>query len=352
VELYQALIQFRDSDLSPIFVKEADDFNVVEITRVSQTYRGKSMVKLHFTEDEFEEIMFPDDNGYNNSKSTYNACQSGYGTVFVDDWWSDEEIKEGYILHHFNDENLNLYREIIRFYNPALSEFEINDSGDAARFFYDKFGSEAGDIGWEYGQRYDEALREGCVQYVENKLCGNFTDYGIIEKECREVYLTTVDMLLFIWDSTNTPKDGSIMDLFKNFTEQNDLHLDEDLYEDYYSYYEHSNFDDEGFQSSVNRILERLKEQILENFEESHLVEYKKFNDLFNKLGYRLKDWNDIPKEKTFGIKGPAKFKISDFTDGKIVIFYSPDGNFGIHQEKMIMSFEDFKNFLYHPELF
>jgi hypothetical protein len=81
-------------------------------------------------------------------------------------------------------------------------------------------------------------------------------------------------------------------------------------------------------------------------------VEYKKFNDLFNKLGYRLKDWNDIPKEKTFGVEGPAKFKISDFTDGKIVIIYSPDGNFGIHQEKMIMSFEDFKNFLYHPELF
>jgi hypothetical protein len=103
VELYQALIQFRDSDLSPIFVKEADDFDVVRIERVSKSYRGKSLVKLEFTEKEYREIFINDEDGHNNNLNVIAACENNYsGNLFVDDYWGDEEMKEGYVLSYFD----------------------------------------------------------------------------------------------------------------------------------------------------------------------------------------------------------------------------------------------------------
>ena len=352
MELYQALIQFRDSDLSPIFVKEADEDRVVTIEKVSQTYRGKSKVKLNFTQEEFESIYFNDDE-YNNAKNTFNACQSNYGTLFVDDYWGDEEMKEGYILHHFNEENLELFRSIIRMVNPGLSDFDLGNPEEIGRFFYDKFQDYASDIAYEYTHRYDDALKTGCVDYVQNKMCGELTNYGFIEKECGEIYLTTLDTLIFYWDQTKTPHDGPIIDMFKNFVQQNGLEIDEDLYDDYYSYYDNKNFDDEGFQREVNRILERLKDRVVEDFEEGHLIEYQKLYDLVKKSGVRIKQWSKFPKEKGFGKELPSMFKIDDFSDGKIIVDYSKTGNFGGYNiQTMSMNFEDFKNFLYHPELF
>jgi hypothetical protein len=354
VELYQALIQFRDSDLSPIFIKEADDFDVVRIERVSKSYRGKSLVKLEFTEKEYREIFINDEDGHNNNLNVIAACENNYsGNLFVDDYWGDEEMKEGYVLSYFDEENLKLFRDIIRLVNPSLSDFDLNDTTDAANFFYSKFNSEANDIAWEYTERYDQSLKKGCLDYVNGKLCGRLTNYGIIEKECGEVYLTTVDILLEFWDEVGAPQDASIMDVFKQFAEKHDLILDEDLYEDYYSYFSYEEFDNDGFNKTVNRTLERLKDRVLEDFDEGHLSEYQKFYELFKKLGLKIKKWEKFPQEKSFGEKNQSVFIVNDFDNGKIIVTYSESGNFGgSNMQKMVMNFEDFKNFLYHPELF
>jgi hypothetical protein len=355
MELYQSLIQFRDSDLSPIFVKEADDFNVVSVERVSKSYRGKSLVKLVFTEEEYREIFINnEDNEYRNNIDVINACENNYsGNLFVDDYWGDEEMKEGYVISYFDEENLKLFREIIRVVNPSLYEFDLNDASDAANFFYSRFDNESSEIAYEFTERYDQSLKKGCLDYVNNKLCGKLTKYGIIEKECGEIYLTTVDILLDFWDEVEAPHDASIMDVFKKFAEKNDLILDEDLYEDYYSYFSYDEFNIDDFNKTVNRILERLKERVLEDFDENQLSEYQKFYELFKKLGLKLKSWQKFPKEKSFGEKTNSIFKIIDFEGGKVIVHYSKTGNFGgSNVEKMVMSFEDFNNFLYHPELF
>ncbi len=353
MELYQALIQFRDSDISPFFVREADEFDIVRIERISKSYRGKSLVRLKFTEDEYRKIFIDNENEYNNNISVINACESGYGTLFVDDYWGDEEMKEGYILSYFNDENLKLYREIIKYTNPGLADFDMNDASEAANFFYEKFNSESSDIAWEYTHRYDDTLKKGCLEYVNGKLCGKLTNYGIIEKECGEAYLTTVDILLEFWDGIGAPHDSSIIDVLKTFVEKNNLEFDEDLYEDYYSYFDYKDFDSDGFNRDVNRTLERLKDRILEDFEEGHLIEYQKFYDLIKKSGVRIKQWAKFPKEKGFGKELPSIFRVNDFDNGKVIVTYSKTGNFGgDNMQKMVMDFEEFTNFLYHPELF
>ena len=69
------------------------------------------------------------------------------------------------------------------------------------------------------------------------------------------------------------------------------------------------------------------------------------------KLNIRFEKWNDFPKEK--GRPG-HKFAVKGFDNGKIVVQYSnnsPNRTGGAMQTYK-MGFEDFLNFLYHPELF
>ena len=54
MELYQALVQFRDSDINPMFVKEADDDRIVQIKKVAKNtwkpaIRNKKTVKRFVT---------------------------------------------------------------------------------------------------------------------------------------------------------------------------------------------------------------------------------------------------------------------------------------------------------------
>jgi hypothetical protein len=353
MELYQALVQFRDSDIDPLFVREADDDRIVQIKRVGKN-RGKSLVELRFTEEEYMNIFIDDKDNYNNNASLIAACESRYsGNLFVDTYWGDDEMRGGYPLHYFNEENLTLFRNIIKLVNPPLANFQIGNNEDVGEFFYQNFSNEAGEIGGYYADYYDETLKAGCLEYVNKKLCDKFTNYGIIEKECRELYLTTVDLLIGFWDSTNTPHEASLIDMFKNFVEQNNLEFDEDLYEDYYSYWDNENWDDAGFNREVNKILDRLHDRLVEDIDPEELEKMQKFYKLLDKFNYSVGQWNNFTTQKTFGKKNENRiFRIEGFEDGKIKILHKPDKNNYHDVEKMYVEVDDFYNFLYHPELF
>ena len=115
MELYKSLLQFRDSNLNPIFVKEADDDRIVKVKRVNETNRGKSLVELRFTEEEYMNIFVDDKDNHNNNASIIAACESRYsGNLFVDTYWGDDEMRQGYTLSYFNEENITLFRKILK----------------------------------------------------------------------------------------------------------------------------------------------------------------------------------------------------------------------------------------------
>jgi hypothetical protein len=141
--------------------------------------------------------------------------------------------------------------------------------------------------------------------------------------------------------------------MFKNFVEQNNLEFDEDLYEDYYAYWGNENWDGDGFNREVNRILDRLYNRLVENTDPEELEKMQKFYKLLDKLNYGAGQWYNFPAQKTFGKKNENKiFKIEGFEDGKIKILHKPDKNNFYGVEKMYVEVDDFYNFLYHPELF
>jgi len=354
MELYKSLLQFRDSNLNPIFVKEADDDRIVKVKRVNETNRGKSLVELRFTEEEYMMLFIDGKNDYNNNAAVIAACENRYsGNLFVDTYWGDDEMRQGYILSYFNEENITLFRKIIKLVNPILANFELGNNEDVGEFFYHNFSNEASEIGAYYADYYDEALKAGCLEYVNRKLCDKFTNYGIIEKECRELYLTTVSSLIYFWDKTKTPHDASLIDMFKNFVGQNNLEFDEDLYEDSYSYWDSENWDDAGFNKEVNRILDYLHDKIVEDFDPEELEKMQKFYNLMDKFGYVAGQWHNFPTQKTFGKKNEDNiFRVEGFKNGKIEILHKPDRNHYHGMLKLLVDVNDFYNFLHHPELF
>jgi hypothetical protein len=141
--------------------------------------------------------------------------------------------------------------------------------------------------------------------------------------------------------------------MFKNFVEQNNLEFDEDLYEDYYSYWDNENWDDAGFNREVNRILDRLHDRLVEDIDPEELEKMQKFYKLLDKFNYSVGQWNNFTAQKTFGKKNENRiFRIEGFEDGKIKILHKPDKNNYHDVEKMYVEVDDFYNFLYHPELF
>jgi len=354
MELYQALVQFRDSNLDPMFVREADDDRIVQITRVNDNKRGKSLITLRFTEEEYMKIFIDDENEYGNNSAVIAACENRYsGNLFVDSYWGRDEMIGGYPFHYFNEENMQLLRNILKLVNPSLANFNLGNTEDAGAFFSKVFERESDDIADYYADYYDEALKAGCLDYVNRRLCGKFDNYGIIEKSCREVYLTTVDILISFWDQTKTPHDASIIDMLKNFVSKYDLEFNEDLWEDYWDYWDGNNWDGDSFNREVNRILDKLYDRLTGEMEPEELENMKKFYVMMDKLNIRIGNWSKFPKQKTFGEPDEKKiFQVSDFEDGKIKVLYKKDKNNFHDVQKMLIPIEDFANFLYHPELF
>jgi len=135
MELYQALVQFRDSDIDPMFVREADYDNVVKIIKVAKN-RGKSLVELRFTEEEFMKIFIDDENDNSNTSGIIAACENKYSSnLFVDSHWGMDEMVGGYPFHYFNEENTQLLRNILKLVNPSLANFELRNTEEAGAFF-------------------------------------------------------------------------------------------------------------------------------------------------------------------------------------------------------------------------
>lgn len=355
MSLYEALIKFKNGEISPYDVEMEDGDGVIDISRVNKNNLGKSMVTLKFTEEEYRDLFLGEKGNYqrDNNESLIDACESRYSSgVFVDYYWGKDEVSEGYVLHYFNEENINLVRQILKIINPPLAKFELGTmTEEVGRFLWKAFQNNMEEIADFYPNYYDDALRAGLLEYVNNKLYNKFNNFGIIEKTPGQTYITTVTILLNFWDSTGIDKEKGIIDALKQFVSDNDLELDEDLYEDYYAYFDLGNFDDEGFNKDVNRQLEQIYEKITEEMTPEDIQKMKSFYEILDKLNIQIDRWSFFPKQKTFGEPSKKQFRVIKFDDGLVYMHVSDHQNH-YPASGVKVPLEDFYDFLYHPELF
>jgi hypothetical protein len=357
MSLYKALIDFRDNDNDPMWIKQEDTDDIVRVRSINKTKRGKSLLYLDFDNETYIK-MFTDADGRENNNSFLINVALGRGyygdSVFIDTYYfGDEEMKEGAIFRYFSNENMHLLKKILRIAAPSLLTKMENKYDEIGRWLLSNFERNASEIASVFGYEYDSALVQGLRQYINKKFCNVFTPYGIVEKTCASEYYTTVDNLIKFWDNSGADKELSITEMFKSFILEKGLELDEDLFDDYYHYYEEANFDQMNFDRTVDRELESILEKLEEQQEEGTLALNLEIYEFLSKQQYQFDVWYPQKSEKTFGKveKNIGKinyFKFDELSDGEvIVLFQTPSG-----VKKSSMDLERLKLFLYHPELF
>ena len=352
MSLYKALIDFRDNDNGPMWISQEDTEDIIKVKTLIKVNRGKSLLGLNFSLEEYMKMFIEDENDYSNNDMLISiAINGGYYSdyVFIDPHYhGEEEMKEGYIFRYFSEDNLKKLESILKIAKPKFSIYIEDDKYEIGKFLLDNFNSEASDICSDYSSEFDSALIGGLKDYVINKFCNVLIDFGIIEKTCASSYYTTVNNLIKVWDNSNSDKDGTIIEMLKDLIKQNNLQLDEDLYEDYYNYYDDKYFDQVSFDRNVERNLDKIYEILEDQMESGEFKENMEIINFIDKQGYRIDKFYEFPKEKTFGKKDLNRFKFNYVSDGKVkIILVKKKETIGFS-----LNFDQLKNFLFHPELF
>jgi len=356
MSLYYKLIDFRDGKIDSTDLRRSDDSGVLRVGSVTNN-RSRSLITLNFDNLDYFKIIFPNDD--NNNSYIINFLFSYYGgggSLFLDDYYfNDEEWDEGYIYDYFSEENKKLFKDILLKISPknAILLSDSENRREPFIFIKNNFERYVDDIVSEYAHYYDECLQEGAKKYILNKSCNVLTNFGIFTKSCASKYFTTVGNLIKLWDNSSVNKDiDSFIDFLGEFVEENNLHIDEDLWEDYYSYYDSMNFDSEGFNSRVNRYLEQISDKVDEDLDSEVFQKNIELSELMSKLDYKFGAWYNFPKSKNFGEKYDYIFRIDVIDNGKIECVFKRRGDTYESIERFKMTKEEFTNFLNHPELF
>ena len=352
MNLYTALKSYVNGEIDYDPTKESDD-DVLKIPVLRKEERERTIVNVFFSRPEFLS-MFNDRNDYTNNAFYINNAfgnSYGYGHMFVDKYWAEEDFKEGYIFDSFDNENINKVKEIVRLTNIKLfSEIQNEDfwniKSDIASFLYDKFEKEVDYIISDHADEYDITLVAGLKDYLSQKFCGELTKFKFVEVKCQLKYVTNVKNILKLYEKYER-FDDDFLEMMNNIMKMEDLVLDEDLYDDYFDYFSWENFDKEGFNRSVENQLDKIIDAIEEDMDSGVLEKNNELQELMHKYDYKYNTWYSFPKQKQ---NTNSKFKILNIFGGKIIVKYSQKSFATIEEFKM--GYDDFLTFLFHPELF
>jgi len=354
--LYEALKKFVGGDYESNFTRDFNySYDNLKLSKINENDLSKSIMYLMMDRQEFLK-MIQDRNSYHHDNNEYYinvAVGGGYhDRVFLDNYSAEQDFKEGYIIRHFSEENIEKLKKILKLINKKLLTQFIQGGNDdiVSEYLLIKFPNECESIAHEYSDYHDQALVEGMKEYLLQKKCGILNKFKIMEMQCQRKYVTTVGNIIRLYEKYGHfgNKDKDILTLLHEIINEEGLEDDDDYGDDYYAYYEDKNFDSEGFNSWTGRQLDKMIDKIEEDFDPESMEKENKLYDLMEKLNYTFNRWYYFPEEK--GKKDSrANFMIEKFEDGKIVVTYNEMYKTMEHYK---MGFEDFINFLYHPELF
>jgi hypothetical protein len=350
---FESLKKYSSGEISYRELKDSDDDGFVYDVRDNKESPNKSIIILRFTEDEFFSLFsseFFSDN-YNNQYYIRVALNHRYyDNVFIDSYWGDEEWKEGYILATIDEENKKLLIDILKLIAPSYIK-DVTDTNNygadyssIANLLSSNFERYCNDITYEYASLYDDTLVKGMRDFILKEFCDPFRGDMIIESSCGTQYYTSVRNLIYLYTLYGDEND-CLEILLKKIIGKNSKDYDYDLGEDYYDYYDNRNWDNESFQRVVKSKFESILEDILDNFEPETLKKNSEIYDYLSSKNIEFDKYYKLPTEKFFGENKNIRYMISEVKDGKIFIKFD-------FRKSFSLTLEQFKNFLYHPDLF
>ena len=268
------------------------------------------------------------------SYSDYDSYQ------YRDDW------SEGYLIKNFNEENVALVNNILKYTKPSL-RLDLNDDNsttEVSKFLETSFENEVDNITYEFGTLDWDCKVRAIQADIEKETSNLFSRFGIIEIKHAYKYETTVGILISLYKMLKA-EDDDLKDLLKKIDEKYNSHISRgDWYELEYNTY-CDDFDDDTFQRTVEKELEDILETVEEGLlEGGDFEEYNKLYDTVLKLG----GFNKliIIPEKNIGV---VFEKIDPETNRLIFKLHKRDNTV---ERRSVNTLEDLNLELYHPELF
>ena len=354
--LYEALKKFVDGEYESNFARDFNySYDNLKFSKINENDLSKSIMYLMMDRQEFLKMIQSETFAFQTNNEYYiNVAVGGgyHSRVFLDNYSAEQDFAEGYTIRHFSEENIEKLKEILKLINKKLLTQFIEGGNDdiVSQYLLLKFQDECESIAHEYAEHHDECLVEGMKEYLRQKKCGILNKFKIMEMQCQRKYVTTVGNIIKLYEKYGHfgNKDEDILKLLHEIINEEGLEDDDDYGDDYYAYYEETNFDSEGFNSWVGIQLDKIMDKIEEDFDPESMEKENKLYDLMEKLNYTFNRWYYFPEEKQKK-DSKSNFMIEKFEDGKILVTYNEMYKKIQHFK---MGFEDFINFLYHPELF
>ena len=313
-----------------------------DITRFikNEKDRGESVIKFDFNGLENYKKLFDLSDGDDYLLSIIDSrYYNDYDFYPMD---IDSEWNEGYIVDRFNDENIKLLKEILKFILPQYVNADFSDDEVrtiVSKTLADMFDRWVSNITDEYQTEMNRAAEEGAKQTIEEELCNYFEKYGIEKsgESCYYMYETTVNNLIKLFDEYQ-PKKNTINSLLKTITEDDNIG---GWMDNSYEMIDWGAFDEERFQREVNWNLEKIKDEIEEN------ENFNEYIEIFNEINknYQFERWYELPRNKKFN------FRVNGIDKDDLTISVTLQSNIGL-RNYILKNIDDFYSLLYNYKLF
>jgi hypothetical protein len=308
--------------------------------------RGSNTIKVVITfdkDDDFLEVLGIEDE---NDKYYWGK----YTSYHYDNDWDiynyQEEWSDGHLISNFNESNIELVNEILKYTNPRLRFGNPDDTDSLAEisnFLKSRFKSEIENLIYDYAEEQEECRYRGARQKIVKETDKPFNKFGVMQKSHAYKFETNVNILLKLYRILNA-EDEDIKGLLKKLYETYPPNDGIGRWEDYSYEAWCDDYDEDLVQKNFKKHLEKILDEIRENLDEYDSEEYNKLYDAVVKLGGFGK-WINIPEKKisvTFN-------SLDDKTNKLTLTVHIP---MGPTQKRVVDNLEDLNLTLYHPELF
>lgn len=309
--------------------------------------RGSNSIKVVITFDDDDDFL--DVLGIGEDEEDRYTWRRYTGSYYHGDWdiyRYEEDWREGYMLQDFNNENVELVNEILKFTNPNLRMTHNADYGTLGKIAYllqTRYKSEIDDLIYDNAQQREECIYDGARQVIVKETDNPFKRFGIIQKSHAYKFETTVNVILRLYKLLKAEDEdlkGLLTKLHEKYPEQKYIGGWDDLTYDGWC----DDFDKELEQQNFKKHLEKILEEVKENLDELDIDEFNKLYNKVNELG-GFDKWIDIP-----GKNMAVVFKSLDDKTNKLKMIVHKAG--GGAEQRVVGNLEDLNLTLYHPELF
>lgn len=302
--------------------------------------RGSNSIKVVITfddDDDFLDVLnVHDDDRYN-----WRRFMGNYYTGDLDTYRYEDEWDDGYILEIFNDENKELVNEILKLTKPNL-RVGVDSNEEISKFLHNTF-DEIEDLVYDHAEQREECIYEGAKKFIMKETDNPFKKFGIVQKSHSYKFETTVSIILKLYRLLKAEDEdlkGLLTKLHEKYPQYENIGSWDDLvYEGWCD-----DFDSELEQSNFKKHLEKILDDLMENFEGYDFEGYNQLYITVMKLG-GFNKWINIPDKNMSVI-----FNSLDEKTNKLTLTVHKSGK--TPHKRIVNNLDELNLTLYQPELF